>query len=208
MFLIVVNASDGNKEVIVELSSPAEQTLAVLKSKCAAAFGIAESEMSITFAGMSITAEAPLNSQVTDGATLTLQKVAKRKFFLHDIPPNANAETLISLCDEHEGLLGQLMEVDTDLGTALTSKNVPQVRMLLMKRMMSAHKGSFAKQQELNKLHSDPDNPENQRRMMELIQEEQIKAAHEMAMEENPESFAQVYMLYVNLSVQGRSLPL
>lgn len=203
MLVIVVNASDGNKEVVIDLPTPAEQTLATLKARCSSEFGIAENEMSLTFAGMSITAEAPLNSQMTDGATLTLQKVAKRKFFLHDIPPNANAETLLSLCDEHEGLLGQLMEVDTELGTALTSKDVPKVRLLLMKRMMSAHKGSFAKQQELNKLHSDPDNPENQRRMMELIQEEEIKKAHEMAMEENPESFAQVYMLYVNLAVQG-----
>lgn len=58
-------------------------------------------------------------------------------------------------------------------------------------------------QQEWSKLQSDPDNPNNQKRIMELIEQDQIEENMRNALEFSPESFASVTMLYINVEVNG-----
>lgn len=56
---------------------------------------------------------------------------------------------------------------------------------------------------ELQRLQGDPDDPENQKRIMELIQQEQIDENMRNALEYSPESFASVSMLYVDVELNG-----
>jgi DNA damage-inducible protein 1 len=57
--------------------------------------------------------------------------------------------------------------------------------------------------EEWMRLQQDPDNPENQKRIMELIEQDQIEENMRAALEMTPESFATVTMLYINVEVNG-----
>lgn len=59
------------------------------------------------------------------------------------------------------------------------------------------------KNQELAKLRDDPFNVEAQMKIESLIKEQNIMANMQNALEHNPESFAQVHMLYINTEVNG-----
>ncbi|KAI0465264.1 hypothetical protein LJB42_000491 [Komagataella kurtzmanii] len=58
-------------------------------------------------------------------------------------------------------------------------------------------------QQELDRLQRDPDNPQNQKRIMELINEQAIEENMNTAFEISPESFVSVNMLYINVEING-----
>ncbi|KAH3668449.1 hypothetical protein OGAPHI_002203 [Ogataea philodendri] len=58
-------------------------------------------------------------------------------------------------------------------------------------------------QKELSQLYSNPDDPENQKKIMELINQEAIEENMRTAMEISPESFTSVHMLYINCEVNG-----
>lgn len=57
--------------------------------------------------------------------------------------------------------------------------------------------------EEWMRLQQDPDNPDNQKRIMELIEQDQIEENMRAALEMTPESFASVTMLYINVEVNG-----
>jgi len=61
-------------------------------------------------------------------------------------------------------------------------------------------------QKEWLELQSDPDNPENQKKIMELIEQDQIEENMKNALELTPESFATVSMLYINCEVNGHPI--
>lgn len=80
--------------------------------------------------------------------------------------------------------------------------------------LLSAASGHFGggadlaplRQHELSRLQQNPDDPQNQARILELIQAEQIEENFNLAYEILPESFASVNMLYVNLKINGHQV--
>lgn len=62
----------------------------------------------------------------------------------------------------------------------------------------------LSNQQEIRRLEQDPDNPENQARILELIRQEQIEKNMELAYDLTPESFVSVSMLYIKIKVNGK----
>ena len=197
MILIVV--FEGTEKSI-ELDAGQEPSWEAINSKIKEVFPSIGSSFSLTFGGISCDTSIPFSSQVPEGATL---EAKKKKFFLHDIPAQANAETLLQLCEEHDTLLGQILEVDTELGESLSSKDVKAVRMLMMKRSFKGHKVAWEKKKEEEEIWANPDTAENQQKIAEMLRVQEVERLHNIAMEENPESFAQVYMLYVQLEVNN-----
>lgn len=61
-------------------------------------------------------------------------------------------------------------------------------------------------QEEWSRLQQDPDNLESQKRIMELIGQDQIEENMRHALELTPESFASVSMLYINCEVNGHPI--
>lgn len=58
-------------------------------------------------------------------------------------------------------------------------------------------------QEQLRRLQDNPDDPESQSRILEMIRQEQIDENMQLAYEIAPESFTSVNMLYINIKVNG-----
>lgn len=81
--------------------------------------------------------------------------------------------------------------------------NVEQFRSLMIEQVREEQRDSSSSQTELLRLQQDPDNPENQARIMELIQQEAIEENMKLAWDISPESFTSVNMLYLKLKING-----
>ncbi len=71
----------------------------------------------------------------------------------------------------------------------------------MMAQQMSKHKYEYDKNKEIMRLNANPDDIDSQRKIQEMINQEEIQRNMEQAMEENPESFGRVIMLYIDCKV-------
>lgn len=73
-----------------------------------------------------------------------------------------------------------------------------------MRKQMSQQDALRRTQQhQIDQLYKDPDNPENQEKILELIRQQAIEDNMKMAYEESPEAFTRVHMLYINCEVNS-----
>jgi DNA damage-inducible protein 1 len=72
-----------------------------------------------------------------------------------------------------------------------------------MMYQMQHHKQIWERKQEMDALEREPDSLENQRKIEEMIKQKGIIENYELAMEEAPEVFGRVHMLYIDVEVQG-----
>lgn len=66
--------------------------------------------------------------------------------------------------------------------------------------------GPPQEQEELRRLQDNPDDPENQARIMELINQERIDENMQLAYDISPESFTSVNMLYIKIKVNNQDV--
>ncbi|KAI5957046.1 DDI1 [Candida margitis] len=81
--------------------------------------------------------------------------------------------------------------------------NAENFRSLMIEQVREEQRDSSSSQTELLRLQQDPDNPENQARIMELIQQEAIEENMKLAWDISPESFTSVNMLHLKLKING-----
>ena len=67
----------------------------------------------------------------------------------------------------------------------------------------AAATAAAALEREIDLLNADPFDPEAQKKIAELLRKQAVEDSLEHAMEHTPEAFAEVVMLYVNLTVNG-----
>lgn len=192
MFLVILF---GNQERV--LTVPEDCDLALLKQILGSEFSCTPSEIQLEFASMTLQPGALSAQAVGDGATIT---VHRRSFSVSDIPQDATPSQLLQFAAEHPQILQQ---IQPELAALLERRNEAELRMWLMRQAMRGVRVVFERQQEEAKLRANPDDPENQRKMLEMIQREAVEEAHQMAMEHNPEVFASVSMLYINVTING-----
>jgi len=93
-----------------------------------------------------------------------------------------------------------LRERNPPLATALDSGNLEDFRKILETQQEEMRK----KKAENNAVFTgDPYDPENQRKYLEMLQGKQIEENLNAAMEDHPESFGQVIMLYIDCELNG-----
>eukprot|EP00602_Paraphysomonas_sp_CaronLab_P005400 CAMPEP_0185019804 /NCGR_PEP_ID=MMETSP1103-20130426/2379_1 /TAXON_ID=36769 /ORGANISM="Paraphysomonas bandaiensis, Strain Caron Lab Isolate" /LENGTH=327 /DNA_ID=CAMNT_0027550291 /DNA_START=286 /DNA_END=1269 /DNA_ORIENTATION=- len=123
---------------------------------------------------------------------------------LHDIPNNITPDALRQLVHENPHLITQMQSNgDMEMVEALQAPDVAPLRMLMMKRSLANHKVIFDKREEEARIFADPLSEENQALIAERIRQQNVQASMETAMEEMPESFGSVHMLYINIEVNG-----
>jgi len=120
----------------------------------------------------------------------------------HDINPvTMPAEQLLDMVTAHMVL--QIKNEQPDLAAAIDAKSVDQVRAWQMKMVMFSSKLKWEELKEENEMRNNPDDPEVQKKIAERIRQKNVDEQHRLAMEETPEAFASVVMLYVDMEVNG-----
>lgn len=182
--------------------------LYLLQQLAAAETAIPYDEMALQHNGADLADGAPIVAQgVSDGDVLVCSRKAKKqKLSLQDIPVDIKPEALIDLMEQNPPLLTQLRSADPELAEKVGARDVGALKMFMMQRTMDRHKKEFEMKQERERIFADPDNPEHQAKIEEAIRQQNIATSMEVAMEEIPESFGRVIMLYVDIEINGMGI--
>eukprot|EP00981_Chlorochromonas_danica_P002194 scaffold437_cov168-Ochromonas_danica.AAC.11 len=141
---------------------------------------------------------------IHDGSVLTAKVAEPTKGpSILDIPATVPPDQLLAMTRDDPALLDEYHFFDPELGEALTTGDITKVRSALMKKFLNHHHKIFAEEQKLKAAEADPDNPENQKIIEEAIRKQNIQANKAAALENLPEAFAAVTMLYVNIEVNN-----
>ncbi|CAI5703415.1 unnamed protein product [Peronospora effusa] len=122
---------------------------------------------------------------------------------LHEIPGNASPEILLDIMDKNPQLLAELQQANPKLATALQTKSVSEVRMALMQMHMETASRKFEEQREVEALERNPFDADAQAKIAERIRLSNVQKNMEIAIEEMPEAFGHVTMLYIPCEVNG-----
>ncbi|KAI9305430.1 aspartyl protease-domain-containing protein [Cunninghamella echinulata] len=101
-------------------------------------------------------------------------------------------------------LLQQLANLNPDLARA--AMNDPNRFTAMIQQLDQSRRQAANQRTEMLAANDDPFDIEAQKRIEEAIRQENIAANLEAAMEYNPESFARVTRLYVNVEINGTKL--
>ena len=121
-----------------------------------------------------------------------------------DISGSIRPDQLIELCSEQPHLLQQFHSQDPAMGEAILAKDLTKLRTLIMQREMSRSKLEFDRKRELDAL--DVDSEEYQRKVADRIRLENVLENRNIALENFPESFGSISMLYVDIELNGMPL--
>ncbi|KAL4087614.1 hypothetical protein PRIC1_013503 [Phytophthora ramorum] len=160
--------------------------------------GVKEDDLLVVMSNPSATSAAA-RPAVPSAAGFTARPGMK----LHEIPGNASPEILLDIMEKNPHLLTELEQGNAKLATALKSKSVSEVRMALMQMHMEAASRKFEEQQEIEALDRNPFDADAQAKIAERIRLSNVQKNMEIAIEEMPEAFARVTMLYIPCEVNG-----
>ena len=153
-------------------------TIDNLKTAIEAISGVSCTEQQLIYNGRPVPNSGSIASlQLSEHDILILNRTdPTRKIHLSDIPNSTSPEEWIRLVTEHANLKTQLSNADPELFAFVDRGDVPGIRSLLMKRIMSGHKTAYEKKLQRDRIWADPDNEENQRLIAEQVRLENVQA--------------------------------
>ena len=204
VFIVNIQKLDGSeKTTIIEIQD--NEDVAVLKQMIQFESGLSPSQQIITFNGSQIQETGPVaQSGLQNNANLIVKEIAARAIqanVRNTIPKDATPEVLIEFSKSHPQLIAEIADSDPAFGAAITAGDVGKLRALMMMRHLKNHEQGFKRQQEQIAIEKDPDNPEHQRKIAEAIRMQNVQQNMELAIDELPESFGRIHMLYVNITI-------
>ncbi|KAK5094831.1 DNA damage-inducible protein 1 [Lithohypha guttulata] len=120
-------------------------------------------------------------------------------------PAQANAmpdsETLRLQILNDQGLLAQVRERDSELASAVNDSG--RFREVFQRRQEAQADQQRDKEEMMALLDADPFNADAQTKIEEIIRQERVMENMRKALEENPESFGRVVMLYIDVTVNN-----
>ncbi|CAN8259517.1 unnamed protein product [Cochlearia groenlandica] len=100
-------------------------------------------------------------------------------------------------------LMGQLFQTDPELAQVISGSDLNKLQDVLRSRHNQRSVLQRQKEEELALLYADPFDVEAQKKIEAAIRQKGIDENWEAALEHNPEGFARVIMLYVDMEVNG-----
>ena len=170
--------------------------------------GVPVAEQTLLYNGEKLTFAGSLSSfQIVENDLIELIRSSapssRATMHLHELPASISPEELIKVCNQYPNLKTQLSNADPTMFALLVAEDVPSMRALVMKRMMMNHKVVYEQKQQEAAIWANPDDEENQQIIAEKIRMENVQANLMVAMEELPEGFGRVIMLYVDVEING-----
>ena len=179
--------------------------MAVLQQMIQLESGLSPAEQLITFNGTPVQLRGIISqSGIQNNANLIVRQTAARPVqsnVRNTIPKDATPEVLIEFSRTHPHLIDEISEQDPAFGAAIKAADISKLRSLMMMRHLKNHEQGFKRQQEQMEIERDPDNPGHQRKMMEAIRMQNVQQNMELAIDELPEAFGRIHMLYVNITI-------
>lgn len=114
-----------------------------------------------------------------------------------------NPEALQQHLRNDSTVISQLLEMNPPLAQAILGGDVETFQNLLREQHIQKLELQRRQQEELALLNADPFDADSQRKIEEAIRQKNIDENWEAALEHNPEAFARVIMLYVDMAVNG-----
>ena len=211
LLVLIVNIQklDGTeKTTIIEIQD--NEDVATLKQMIQFESGIPPAEQTITLNNNPIQERGLISqSGIQNNASLMVKQVAGRAVqqnVRNTIPKDATPEVLIEFSKTHPHLIDEIAEQDPAFGNAIRAGDVSKLRGLMMMRHLKNHEQGFKRQQEQMEIERDPDNPEHQKKIAESIRMLNVQQNMELAIDELPESFGRIHMLYVNITINDYRL--
>ncbi|XP_028771502.1 protein DNA-DAMAGE INDUCIBLE 1 [Neltuma alba] len=104
---------------------------------------------------------------------------------------------------QDSNLIGQLFQNDPELAQAILGSDLNRIQEILRARHQQRAELQRQKEEELALLYADPFDVEAQKKIEAAIRQKGIDENWAAALEHNPEAFARVVMLYVDMEVNG-----
>lgn len=143
---------------------------------------------------------------ISENDMIIVTTKSEERLSVRNLRPDLKPEEYIQLVKDHPYLQMQFENVDPELGALIKSEDVAKMRQLIMKRVMNEHKMGYEQKKEQQKLWSNPDNEENQKIIAEKIRMQNVDENMHTAMENLPEAFGRVVMLYVDIEINGHKV--
>ena len=208
---LIVNTTklDGTeKTAIIEIQEKEE--VAVLQQMIQFESGIPPEEQNIKNGALVVAPTGFIsNSGIKNNANLIVTQIKLREVqsnVRNTIPKDPTPEVLIDYSRTHPHLIEEIAEADPVFGAAIKAGDVGKLRALMMMRHLKNHEQGFKRHQEQMEIERDPDNPEHQRKIAEAIRMQNVQQNMELAIDELPESFGRIHMLYVNITINDTHL--
>jgi len=140
---------------------------------------------------------------ISENDMVIITTKVEQRLSVRNLRSDLKPEQYIQLVKDHPYLQIQFDNVDPEMGALIKAEDIGKMRTLIMKRMMSQHKIGYEQKKEQQRLFSNPDNEENQKIIAEKIRMENVDENMHTAMENLPEAFGRVVMLYVDIEING-----
>lgn len=181
--------------------------LSVLRSMVEAETGIVAEQQVLKLHGRTLPKEGTVSSAgIGNDDMLVVSRSQPEITHISQIPMSITPDQLMQLVGSNQRLLGQFAHADAEMGDALRRQDIGKLRLVMMQRAMDQHRVGWERQREMQRIHENPDSEESQRKIAEAIRQEQLQANLEFAMENMPEAFGRVTMLYVDIEVNSQPI--
>lgn len=200
-----ISVSVENTDQVSAADFPSDLPMLDFAAYMGAEFGMDPLDISFLLHGKLLAGETLAECGVADDDLLLLRRVSTSATSTSARDPvDAQIESLRQQALANSAIANQLRSTNPEIHAALDN---PSRFSLLMKEYAASAMGhdnlTPQQQQELARLQQNPDDPANQARIMEIIQQEQIEENFNLAYDISPESFTQVNMLYIPITVNG-----
>lgn len=138
---------------------------------------------------------------ITEGDIIVLSEHQTNSISENNFTSDDRIEMLRQQIHGDSQLSSQIRELDPDLFSKLSDPEV--FRDIMIARLRGRDANFNVQNEEMRKLHENPEDPENQAKIFEMIRQQQIDENLQLAYDISPESFVQVNMLYIKLRING-----
>lgn len=138
---------------------------------------------------------------ITEGDIIVLSEHQTNSISENNFTSDDRIEMLRQQIHGDSQLSSQIRKLDPDLFSKLSDPEV--FRDIMIARLRGRDANFNVQNEEMRKLHENPEDPENQAKIFEMIRQQQIDENLQLAYDISPESFVQVNMLYIKLRING-----
>ncbi|ORX49770.1 hypothetical protein DM01DRAFT_1100331 [Hesseltinella vesiculosa] len=203
MHLTITSTSDEIYNVEVDSQMTLEDLKALLETEC----GLAPERQALYFNGNELTESKKTLELygINDYDMLLVQQKALTRSNVSGAEGEPDFEVMRQHVLNDPRLMSQLAQMNPELAQAARS-NPGQFAALMQQLERNRRQAEQQREAMVQAANSDPFDIEAQKRIEEAIRQENIAANLEAAMEYNPESFARVTRLYINVEINGTPL--